>query len=70
MSYDKNATYVIAFVGGPYDRKSYPLTPADRVVWDEFTPNGAFLKKHVWNLRETVNREDGKVVQLEYVYQS
>lgn len=66
--YDKNATYDIPFIGGPYDGKTLPLIPADRLIFPQKTPNGTFLKNHTYNLREHVHPETGEVTKLEYVY--
>lgn len=67
--YDKSQQYKIPFIGGPFDGKEFSLLPADRQVLEERARNGMPLKNHIWNLRETINRENGEVVKLEYVYQ-
>ena len=66
--YDKSKAYPVLFFGGPYDGQTFLCVPADRLVWEERTPKGIFLKKHIYQLREIVNRETGEVVKLEYHY--
>lgn len=70
MPYDPDQLYNIPFVGGPCDGKTYPLRPADRLVWDQAAPNGVVVKRHVYDLRMGVNPTTGDVEKLAYEYSS
>lgn len=69
MPYDVNKEYSIPFRGGPFDGRRFNVLPAPRQVHEQKATNGVLIKRHVYNLREGVNPENGDVLQLEYVYQ-
>ena len=70
MPYDTSKKYLIPFIGGPFDGKSFAVQPASRLGWKQLAPDGAFIKEHFYHLRESVDDKTGEILKLEYIHQA